>query len=80
MNPVKKSRAEIVSLLPLDALVVSLEELEARLEHQIAALPMALDDAHCLYYLCTTRCSGTKCPVFCACDVVVDMGGTEDVL
>jgi hypothetical protein len=46
----------------------------------MAALPTALDDAHCLYYLCTTRCSGTKCPVFCACDVVVDLGGIADVL
>lgn len=80
MNPIEKSRSEIVSLLPLDGLFVSLEELEARLESQMAALPTALDDAHCLYYLCTTRCSGTKCPVFCACDVVVDMGGIADVL
>ena len=80
MNPIEKNRAEIVSLLPLDGLFVSLEELEARLESQMAALPTALDDAHCLYYLCTTRCSGTKCPVFCACDVVVDLGGIADVL
>ncbi len=80
MNPVKKNRTEIVPLLPLDSPLVSLEELEARLENQIAALPTALDDAHCLYYLCTTRCSGTKCPIFCACDIVVELGGTGDAL
>ncbi len=79
MNHNKKSTSEIVPLLPSDSLLVSLEALEARLESQMAALPTALDDAHCLYYLCTTRCSGTKCPVFCACDVVVDLGGIADV-
>ena len=79
MNRIKKSRADIVPLFPSDGLVVSIEELEARLEHQLAALPTALDDAHCLYYLCTTRCSGTKCPVFCACDIVVDLGGIAHV-
>jgi hypothetical protein len=63
----------------VDGQGISLQELEARLESQIADVPMALDDAHCLYYLCTTRCSATKCPVFCACDVVVDFGGTADV-
>lgn len=79
MNRSPKSRSEIIPLLPLDGLFASLEELEARLEIQIVSMPTALDDAHCLYYLCTTRCSGTKCPVFCACDVVVDMGGITDV-
>ncbi len=79
MNHNKKSTSEIVPLLPSDSLLVSLEQLEDRLESQMAALPTALDDAHCLYYLCTTRCSGTKCPVFCACDVVVDLGGIAGV-
>jgi hypothetical protein len=80
MDPTKNNRTDIIPLLPSDNPLVSLEELEARLENQIALLPAALDDAHCLYYLCTTRCSGTKCPVFCACDVVVDLGGMADVL
>ncbi len=38
----------------------SLEELEARLEAQMAG-PLNMDDDTCVYYLCTTRCSGTKC-------------------
>ena len=80
MKGTTKSTSEIIPLLPSDDLPSSLEELESRLESQIAALPMGLDDAHCLYYLCTTRCSGTKCPVFCACDIVVELGGTGDVL
>jgi hypothetical protein len=69
-----------IPLLPAEDLSPSLEELETRLENQIASLPAGLDDAHCLYYLCTTRCSGTKCPVFCACDIVVELGGTGDAL
>jgi hypothetical protein len=56
--------SDIFPLLRSDGLLVSLEELEARLETQIAGLSGTLDDDHCLYYLCTTRCSGTKCPVF----------------
>jgi hypothetical protein len=71
---------EVFSLLPSEGLLPPIEELESRLESQMAALPAGLDDAHCLYYLCTTRCSGTKCPVFCACDVVVDLEGTADGL
>jgi hypothetical protein len=59
---------------------LALEELETRLETQLADLPAGFDDAHCFYYLCTTRCSATKCPVFCACDLVVELGGTGDVL
>ena len=74
----QKNKPDVVPLLPSDGLTVSLEALEARLESQVAALPTVLDDAHCLYYLCTTRCSGTKCPVFCACDVVIDLGGIVD--
>jgi hypothetical protein len=76
----KKQPLEIVPLLPSDHLFLPLEELETRLESQLAGLPANLDDAHCLYYLCTTRCSGTKCPVFCACDLVVALGGTGDAL
>ena len=79
MNRTRKLRSEIIPLLPAASQGFSLQELEVRLESQIAGVPMALDDAHCLYYLCTTRCSGTKCPVFCACDVVVDFGGIADV-
>jgi hypothetical protein len=75
-----KPTSEFIPLLPLDTLPSSVEELEARLETQIATLPTGLDDAHCLYYLCTTRCGGTKCPVFCACDSVVELGGTGDAL
>lgn len=75
MGNTKRRPAEIVSLSPSDGLPVSLEELETRLESQMAVMPNAFDDAHCLYYLCTIRCSGTKCPVFCECDVVVDLGG-----
>ena len=74
----KKNASEIVPLLPPERASLSLEALEIRLESQMAALPAALDDAHCLYYLCTTRCSATKCPVFCACDIVVDLGGFID--
>lgn len=72
--------SEIVALFPSDPLLLPLEELETRLEAQIASAPIDFDDAHCLYYLCTTRCSGTKCPVFCACDIVVERGGTGNVL
>ena len=79
MNRTSETCSEITPLFPSDRLSGSLQELEARLESQMATLPMALDDTHCLYYLCTTRCSGTKCPVFCACDVVVDVGGIVDV-
>ena len=75
MARTRKNIPDLVSLLPSDGPSVSLEALETRLESHIAALPTALDDAHCLYYLCTTRCSATKCPVFCACDVVIDLGG-----
>ena len=78
MGRLKKRLAEIVSLSLSEGLPVSLEELEARLENQMAAIPMTFDDAHCLYYLCTTRCSGTKCPIYCPCDVVVDLGGIAD--
>jgi hypothetical protein len=80
VNETKKPTSKIIPLLPLDDLSSSLEELEARLESQIATPPARLDDAHCLYYLCTTRCSGTKCPVFCACDIVVELGGSGDAL
>ena len=38
----------------------SLEALEARLESQLVG-PAQLDDESCLYYLCTSRCSETKC-------------------
>ena len=79
MKERQENASRIVSLLPSERLVASLDELETRLESQMAALPMALDDEHCLYYLCTTRCSGTKCPVYCPCDVVMDLGGIADV-
>jgi len=81
--PVKekgRNALEIMALFRSDPLLPPLEELETRLEAQIASPPIAFDDAHCLYYLCTTRCSGTECPVFCACDIVVEWGGTGDVL
>jgi hypothetical protein len=42
------------------AFLSSLEELEKRLEAQMAGLPVDLDDDTCVYYLCTTRCSGIK--------------------
>ena len=70
----------IFPLMMSEGLFVSLEELEARLETQIASLPASLDDDHCLYYLCTTRCSGTKCPVFSTCHVVVELGGAGNAL
>jgi len=41
----------------------SLEELESRLEAQIAA-PTGLDEDSCVYYLCTVRCSEPKCMPF----------------
>jgi hypothetical protein len=78
MGKTIKKPGDIVPLSTPNAPPVSLEELEARLESQMAVMPMTFDDAHCLYYLCTTRCSGTKCPVFCECDVVVDLGGIAD--
>jgi hypothetical protein len=80
MSRSKRQSLAIVPLLPSETLLLSLEELETRLETQLAALPVGSDDAHCLYYLCTTRCSGTKCPVFCDCDLVVELGGNGDVL
>jgi hypothetical protein len=76
----ERQKCEVLSLLPSEGLLPPIEELESRLESQIATLPTGLDAAHCLYYLCTIRCSGTKCPVFCACDVVVDLEGTGDGL
>ena len=79
MKERQENASRIVSLLPSDRLIASLDELETRLESQMAALPTALDDAHCLYYLCTTRCSGTKCPVYCPCDVLMGLGGIADV-
>ncbi len=78
MATTKRQLADMVSLSQTEGPPVSLEELERRLESQMAAVPMTFDDAHCLYYLCTTRCSGTKCPVYCECDVVVDLGGSAD--
>ena len=80
MKKTERQNGEVLSLLPSEGLFPPIEELERRLESQMAALPAGLDDAHCLYYLCTTRCSGTKCPVFCACDVVVELEGTADGL
>lgn len=79
MKRKRQPPSEFVPLLSSDGLFVSLEELEARLETQIAGLTLTLDDDYCLYYLCTTRCSGTKCPVFSAFDIVVDLGGTGNV-
>jgi hypothetical protein len=80
---VKRTRTPVTEIVPPLApgpLLASPDELEERLETQTASLPVALDDALCLYYLCTTRCSGTKCPVFCPCDVVLDLGGIADAL
>jgi hypothetical protein len=68
----------MIALIPSDDLAGSMDELEARLESQIAALPTALDDDYCLYYLCTTRCSGIKCPTYCPCDVWINLGGLGD--
>jgi len=62
-------------LQPLREPVHCLDELEARLESQLLSLPIPLDDDTCLYFLCTTRCSATKCPVHCPCDIVLDFGG-----
>jgi hypothetical protein len=78
MNRFNKNPSRIVPLTAPDGLFGSMDELEARLESQIAALPTALDDDYCLYYLCTTRCSGTKCPVYCPCDVRINLGGIGD--
>lgn len=74
----RKRVPEMFSLSSRETLPVSLEALEARLESQVTGLHPAFDDALCLYYLCTTRCSGTKCPAFCPCDVVLDLGGIAD--
>ena len=41
-----------------------MEELEARMEGQGLPLPVDMQDDYCLWYLCTMRCSGAKCPVF----------------
>jgi hypothetical protein len=73
----RKKNPEIIRLRPGRSLRHPLEELEDRLESQLICLPIDLDDDHCLYYLCTTRCSGTKCPVFSASNTIVDMGGQE---
>jgi hypothetical protein len=55
--------------------VSGLEELEARVEQQFLSMPINTDDDTCLYFLCTTRCSGVKCPIHCPCDIVMDFGG-----
>lgn len=62
---------EMVSLQPPSDLDLPLEELEERIESQLVGLPIDMDDDHCLYFLCTTRCDGTKCPVYCECNIVV---------
>ncbi len=71
----KKEDPEIIRIRPCRRLLHSLEELEGRLESQLIFLPIDMDDDNCLYYLCTTRCSGAKCPVFSASNTIVDMGG-----
>ncbi len=52
------------SLSPAGASVPALEELEIRLEAQMLDIPATLDDGDCIYYLCTTRCTDTKCTGF----------------
>lgn len=64
--------SDVLPIMTSGTLSVSLEELEARLETQIACPPATLDDDHCLYYLCTTRCSGTKCPIFSMRHIVLE--------
>ncbi len=71
----KKEDPEVVRIRPCRRLLHSLEELEDRLESQLIFLPIDMDDDHCLYYLCTTRCSGTKCPAFSAGKTIGDTGG-----
>jgi hypothetical protein len=51
---------DLHSALSSRVFLSSLEELERRLEAQTAGLPVDLDDGTCVYYLCTTRCSGIK--------------------
>jgi hypothetical protein len=72
---VNRTSPTIPPLHPLAEPLSGLEELEARLEQQFLSMPVDLDDDTCLYFLCTTRCSGVKCPVYCPCDVVMDFGG-----
>jgi len=72
MKPEKPATPPIQPLVPV---VSGLEELEARLEQQLMSMPIDMDDDTCLYFLCTTRCSGVKCPVYCPCDIVLDLGG-----
>jgi len=60
----KHARPETVRHAASEALrLASLEELERRLEAQVAAAA-CLDDASCLYFLCTVRCSEPKCTGF----------------
>ncbi len=70
-----KKEPDIHPLQPSADLGLPLEELEARLESQLLGLPMDLEDGPCLYFFCTTRCDGTKCPVYCECNTVVQIGG-----
>jgi hypothetical protein len=55
-----KWQDDMHSALTSRVFLSSLEELERRLEAQIAGLPVDLDDGTCVYYLCTTRCSDIK--------------------
>jgi hypothetical protein len=72
---VKRQGPAMPVLCSLAEPLLGLEELEARLEQQLMSMPVDMDDDTCLYFLCTTRCSGVKCPVYCPCDIVLDFGG-----
>ena len=60
-------RHAIEPLIPQgdDDLCTLLDELEDRLEQQLAMFPIGSEDEPCLWYFCNPKCEGTKCITVC---------------